>query len=295
MTEFIRRHSLSLSALSLLLVSLQLTSLSVSHPEFPRFGARIVSAILSPGDKLFHEIVQSGRFYWSHYLWLVEVESERSELLNRVKELESRNTRLIEFESENQRLRALLNFESETQLGGVVASVVGRDQSNWTKTITIDRGTSSGVKPGLSVVDGHAVVGQVIAASESSARVLLLTDTTSALDALVQDGRLNGIVEGGLASNLLRLSYVIKNRTVSLQVGDRVITSGMDGVFPKGVLIGVIQEVHPEGAGLFQDIQVKPSVDFERLENVLVIIPGAARKPITSSMLRESGSKSGAS
>ena len=253
-------------------------SISIAHPVVPRSGARFVSSVLSPAEKISHELVQSVRFYWSHYVWLIDVESEREELMNRVKELEARNSRLLEFESENQRLRTLLNFEADSNLSGTVASVIGRDHSNWVKAITVDKGLKSGVRPGLAVVDGHAVVGQVISATDSSARVLLLTDTTSALDALIQDSRVGGIVEGGLASNILRLSFVIKNRAVAIQVGNRVITSGMDGVFPKGVLIGVIQEVHPEGSGLFQDIQVKPTVDFDRLESVLIVTPGSAPK-----------------
>lgn len=271
MTQFLRKHSLPFTTFGLLLLSLQLMSISIAHPVVPRSGSRLVSALLSPAEKFCHEMVQSTRFYWTHYVWLIGVESERDDLLTRVKELESRNTRLLEFENENQRLRTLLNFEADSGLKGTVASVIGRDHSNWVKAISIDKGLSSGVKPGMAAVDGHAVVGQVIAANENSAKVLLLTDTTSALDALIQDSRISGIVEGGLASNFLRLSFVIKNRALNIQPGNRVITSGLDGVFPKGILIGVIEEVHPENSGLFQDIQVKPTVDFERLENVLIV------------------------
>ncbi len=278
MAQFIRRHSLLLSTVGLLLLSLQLMSISISHPEFPRAGARALSALLSPGEKLVHELVQSVRFYWSRYLWLVEVEAERDELLVRVKELEARNTRLLEFENENSRLRTILDFGQSAHVRGVVTSVIGRDYSNWVQTITIDHGTSDGIRAGQAVLDGHAVVGQVVAASAGSARVLLLTDTTSALDALIQGSRVNGIVEGGLGSDRLRFNFVIKDRAAAVKIGDRVIASGMDGIFPKGVLIGVVQEVRPEGTGLFQDIRIKPSTDLNQLENVLVVIPGASQR-----------------
>ena len=156
-------------------------------------------------QKGYHEVSESMKYMWSHYLWLIKVEAERNELVERVKQLEAQNSRLMEYENENKRLRGLLFFSEETGHKGIVASVVGRDSSNWIKTITIDRGSDDGIRPGLAVVDGNAVVGQTTSVTEDSAKVLLLTDNASAIDAIVQSSRASGIAEGGPEDGMLRL------------------------------------------------------------------------------------------
>ena len=235
----------------------------------------MIYSILSPLQKLYHESSESAKYLWSHYLWLLEVEQERNELLERVKGLESQNSRLMEYESENLRLRKLLHFADENKLTGLQATVIGRDPSNWLRTITINRGSEDGVRQGLAVVDGNAVVGQTTAVTSHAAQVLLLTDNSSAIDAIVQSSRAAGIAEGGLESEMLRLRYVQKLEESQVHAGDRVIASGMDGVYPKGTLIGVVHKVNSAAPGLFQYIEIKPSADLKRLENILVLLPGS--------------------
>lgn len=273
MADFLRRHSLVLTSFALLVLSFQLMGLSMENRALPRAGALGVDSILAPVEKGYYEVSQSGKYIWSHYLWLMSVESERNQLLNRVKELEAHNSRLMEFDSENQRLRKILNFTERSGFSGVVASVVGRDPSNWVKTVTIDRGSADGLRRGLAVVDGTAIVGQTTTVNRHSSRVLLLTDNSSAIDSVVQTSRAVGTSEGGLGRSSLRLRYVLKLKEFQVKVGDRVIASGLDGVFPKGALIGVVGKVNPQATGWFQEVEVEPSVDVFRLENVLVLIP----------------------
>lgn len=273
MAEFLRRHSLLFTSIALLICSFQLMSLSVSNRAVPQYGARMVDTIFSPVEKGYHEVYQSTRYIWNHYFWLLDVETERNELMNRVKELEAHNSRLMEYDSENKRLRRILDFTDRSGYSGAVATVIGRDPSNWVKTITIDRGSADGLRAGLAVVDGNAIVGQTTAVGERSSRVLLLTDNSSAIDALAQSSRAVGTAEGGLGRSSLRLRYVLKLKEFQVNIGDRIIASGLDGVYPKGALIGVASKVNPQAAGLFQEIEVEPSVDVYRLENVLVLIP----------------------
>jgi len=273
MAEFLRRHSLVLTSFALLVFSFQLMSLSLENRALARAGAQGIDSVLAPVEKGYYEVFQSGKYVWSHYLWLMSVETERNQLLNRVKELEAHNSRLMEFDSENQRLRKILNFTERSGFSGVVGSVVGRDPSNWVKTVTIDRGSADGLRRGLAVVDGNAIVGQTTTVNPHSSRVLLLTDNSSAIDSVVQTSRAVGTTEGGLGRSSLRLRYVLKLKEFQVKVGDRVIASGLDGVFPKGALIGVVGKVNPQAKGWFQDIEVEPSVDVFRLENVLVLIP----------------------
>ncbi|MCC6953479.1 MAG: rod shape-determining protein MreC, partial [Deltaproteobacteria bacterium] len=167
------------------------------------------------------------------------------------------------------------------KLTGVAARVIGRDPSNWAHTVTIDRGSHDGLRIGLPVVDGNAVVGQIVAVSRSSSQVLLLSDNSSAIDAIVQKSRAQGTVEGALGKKLY-LRNVLREQEVL--PGDRVIASGLDGVFPKGTLIGVVTRVDPAPNGVFQNVELEPSTDLVRLESVLVLIgseePGKAALPI---------------
>lgn len=268
MAEFLRRHSLLLTAFFLFGLSLQLTSLSIQNRALPQIGGRAMSALLSPLEKVHHEASESVRYVWRHYVWLLGVESERNELLDRIKALEAQNSRLIEFEGENGRLRTLLNFSQETGHAGIAATIIGRDPSNWVKTVTIDRGAEQGIKAGMPVVDGHAIVGQIIVANDQTSKVLLLTDNVHAIDALIQGNRAPGIAEGRFGKKL-RLSFVLKEYAIN--PGERVIASGLDQVFPKGSLIGVVTSVNAKHRGMFQEVEIEPSVDLNRLENVLVL------------------------
>lgn len=273
MADFVRRNSLSIVCVFLLLASFQLMSLSVANPKLARSGVKLVDSLLFPMQKAYHEVAESTKYVWNRYISLINVEEQRDTLLSQVNELEARNSRLMEFENENKLLRKILKFTEETEHRGVIASVIGRDPSNWVKTILIDRGSSSGLKEGLPVVDGNALVGKTISVTKDSSRVLLLSDNTSAIDAIVQNSRAWGIAEGNISSQMLSLRYVEKLKESEVKVGDRVISSGVDGVYPKGILIGVVEKVTQTTTGLFQDIKLKPSVDFSRLESVMVIVP----------------------
>lgn len=285
MSEFLRRHSLLITSVVLVALCCQLMSTSIKNPSFPRLGGRFVLALLAPAQKFHHEALSSVNHAWDRYVALQNIEVERDELVERVKNLEAENSRLTEYRSENDRLRVLLDYRTSTNSTGLnatvvsaprqelSASVIGQEASNWARTVTLDRGSKDGLREGLPVVDGNAVVGQIIAVSASSSKVLLLIDNTSAIDAIVQTSRAQGTVEGMLEEKL-RLLYVL--REYEINVGDRVIASGLDGIFPKGTLIGVVTRVEKGKSGLFQDIELEPSADLRRLENVFVVLNAAA-------------------
>jgi rod shape-determining protein MreC len=273
MQEFVKRNSLFLSCALLVFLSLGLMSASVHNRQLASTGAGVVSWILSPVDSFYKGILSSVRGSWERYIYLVGVEDERDQLANRLKALESQNSQLIELSNENQRLRLLLNYREELKSDGILARVVSRDPSNWAESVTVDRGTNDGVKEGQAVVDGNALVGQVIAVSTSSAKVLLITDNVSSVDVIVQSSRAQGIIEGNLTENL-RLKYLLREQSVKM--GDRIIASGLDGIFPKGALVGIVSKVKDDPNGMFQNLEVEPSTDMSRLENVLIITKGLA-------------------
>jgi len=256
------------TSLVLFFVAFALTAYSARNPSIGRVGAALASEMLRPIQAL-NRAVNRGVFgLWDAYIALVGVKSDNVKLMDRLAVLEAENSRLLEFEHENKRLRSLLGVSEITGLSGMVANIIAYDPSNWIQAVSIDRGSSDGVEVGMPVIEGNGVVGQVISAGVTSARVLLLTDHSSGVDSIIQGSRTRGIVEGS-GGFQARWNYVLTEDEVA--VGDRVITSGLGGVFPKGLLVGIVSDLGEKRSGkLFQHIEIKPSVDFSRLESVLV-------------------------
>jgi rod shape-determining protein MreC len=146
---------------------------------------------------------------------------------------------------------------------------VGRDPSPLFQTIIIDKGKTAGVEKSLPVVVAQGIVGQVIDASDRYAKVLLIIDQDSSVDALVQRSRGRGVIKGDGEGGCV-FKYVLRKEDVS--VGDIVVSSGLDGVFPKGLRVGQVSEVVRRNAGLFQNVVITSFVDFEKLEEVLVVL-----------------------
>jgi len=205
---------------------------------------------------------------WERYLYLVHLEEENRLLREIIEEMKQERIQLLEFRGENSRLRALLGFKQDFQKPLLPAEVIGKDLSGWFQTVVIDRGTRDGIEEGMAVVSVQGIVGQVMESSKSFARVLLITDPNSAVAALIQRRRARGIVAGN-GRQLCRLEYL--HRSEEIEPGDLVLASGLDGVYPKGVLIGTVLKTETKDPELFQRVEVKPSVDFRRLEDVMVL------------------------
>ncbi len=178
---------------------------------------------------------------------------------------------LIELRQENQRLRRLLGFVEDAEKRTVAARVIAEDASSWFRTIDIDRGSADGVTEGLPVVNDAGLIGRVVRSTTHSARILLITDASSAVAVLVQDQRIRGVCRG--QGGALALDFALVQDDI--QVGDGVITSGLGGIFPKGLVVGFVRSVHREQFGLFQTVEVEPVVDFAHLEEVLVLLGDA--------------------
>jgi rod shape-determining protein MreC len=254
------------STFLLFCLALFLTAYSAKNPQFVRIGYSVVSELLYPLQSINRGVRDSFLGVWRNYVSLVNLKRENDELQARLSDLEIENSHLIEFRHENRRLRGLLSIVEDGGIKGIAARVIGYDPSNWVQAIIVNRGSKDGVQAGMAVLESEGVVGQVISASFNSSRVLLIADHGSGVDAIIQSSRARGVVEGS-GSGMCKLRYVLVGETV--KVGDRVITSGMDGIFPKGLLIGKISDIRSDG--LFQSIDVKPTVMFSKLENVLIV------------------------
>ena len=186
----------------------------------------------------------------------------------RVREQRQQLLQLREVAQENNRLRKLLHFHEEANFPEIPARVIAVDASSWFRTVTIDKGLNDGLRDGLAVVVAEGVVGRTIKCSRRTSRVLLANDAASEISALIQHNRTRGVARG--KGDTITLNYALRRKDV--KTGDAVITAGTGGIFPKGLPIGKISNVIKHDYGMFQTLEITPSVDFSRLEEVLVIL-----------------------
>lgn len=265
MLDFLSRHrgaivgwSLSLLALGLVLAGRDGTSVL----------GRSFGLIATPVQSGARSVTGGLGSFLDRYLLLVGAQDEASRLRREVGDLRRELLAAEEVYLENRRLKTLLRFKESTELPLLPARVVGRSASTWFRTLTLDKGSDDGVLRNSPVVTADGVIGRVYQVSPSASRVLLLTDTSSAVDAVVQRSRAQAIVEGRLAP-LCRILYLA--RTDDAKPGDRVVTSGLGDVYPKGLLLGEIVSVEPVKGGVFRMAELRPSADFSRLEEVFVV------------------------
>ncbi len=255
----------------IILIAVNITVLSIStkrrNPSYD--PGRVTLFLFSPFQKTVRQVLSFVEGIWNHYFYLVTVAKQNNELRKTLSITAERNRQLAEIELSNQRLRKLLNFKQTIANRVIPAEVIGKDPSTWFKTIIIDKGRADGIEKGFPVVIHEGIAGQVIEVSHRYSKVLLIIDPNSAVDALVQRTRSRGLIKGGIGGRCL-FKYVLRKHEI--RVGDIVISSGLDGVYPKGLLIGKISGVIRRNAGIFQEVTVTPNVDFEKLEQVLVML-----------------------
>lgn len=205
---------------------------------------------------------------WFGYINLASVRSENERLRLDLARLRNENIRLQEVALTHERLGQILEFKKEGGPQFLLASVIGRDPSNWYRTVMIDKGEKDGVEVEMGAVSPHGVVGRVIKTNRSVSQVLLLTDRNSAVAGRVQRTRDEGLIEG-TERGLARMRYL--SLLAEARAGDLVLTSGLAGIFPKGLLIGTLGPVMKEEPDLFQQAEIIPSMDFSKLEEVMII------------------------
>jgi rod shape-determining protein MreC len=169
---------------------------------------------------------------------------------------------------EAQRLKKLLAFSDENKYHFISARVIGREQAALSRTVLIDKGSAHGLKIGMPVVAPPGLIGRLVDVSWHASRVLLFIDENSNIDAVVQRNRTQGIISGAGSRGMI-LKYISKTQDV--KEGDVIVSSGMGGVFPKGLLIGQVSHVDRQEASLFLKIKVVPFVDLSKLEEILIL------------------------
>jgi rod shape-determining protein MreC len=244
-------------------------SLRAKQKKGVEFFDAFLMEISSPFQKTATLLIKTVQGTFQQYVFLIHLEKENRILKQKMVELQEESHRMREMELANERLRKLLQFREKHSPSMIGAEVIGQDPSSWFKSVTIDKGERDGVKQGMAVVSPAGVIGQVLKTASHYAVVLLITDYNSAIDSIIQRTRSKAIVEGK-GENRCQLKYLL--RTEEVVVGDIVVTSGLGGNFPKGLMVGEIQKVDKKGHGIFQYAELMPSVDMATLEEVFVII-----------------------
>jgi len=204
-----------------------------------------------------------------HYVMIVNTSKDNAELRKKVAALNNQIFEFQEVKKENERLKQLLQFGKEIPREKVLAQIVSWDASNEFKVLRINKGSSDGLKKMSPVITMNGLVGYVYRLTPNYADILTILDQNNRVDSIVARTRTHGIVEG-ISEFKCRLKYV--NRTERVEVGDEIITAGLGNIYPKGIKVGKITKIDKENYGITQSIVVTPSVNFHKLEEVVVLI-----------------------
>ena len=239
---------------------------------------QVVAEVLSPVQEGFASSKKNLSSLWENYLMIVNTGQENTVLKKQISRLESDLTSMEEIRKENLRLKNLLSFSDELPNQRVMAQVVGWDSANEFKVIRLNKGTNQGIKIMSPVITDHGLVGYVYRVTDNYSDVLTILDQNNRVDVVVERTRTHGIVEG-VFNFKCALKYVMRNEPV--EVGDKLITAGVGGIYPKGIKVGMITDITKESFGMTLSIEVVPSVDFDKLEEVLVLIPSTVAQVST--------------
>lgn len=267
MNGFIVKHRKFLLILFLFMVLFWFVTIQVKSGRFP-FLEKPVLAVSGFFERIitwpFNAIVTVGR----GYVFLAGTEHENQRLREEIDRLKTENSITNELLLENERLRDALNFKKLQPPSSIMVEVIGKELSPASSTITINKGSNDGVQKNMAVIASSGVVGKVQAALPGTAKIILLTDPGSTLAVRVQRNREEGLLEGKLVNCALKyVSYY-----ADIQEGDLLVTSGLDGIFPKGLAVATVEKVTKHEAKAFQTVVAKPAVSFSRLEEALVLL-----------------------
>jgi rod shape-determining protein MreC len=248
-------------------------------PRDYRLYDRAIVTLTSPIQAAISWSLEGLAGFVQDYIYLWHTRRDNIALLDENRKLLNSIASLRETQQENLRLRKLLQFEEKFKLETIVARVIAKDVSTEFRAIRLNRGESSGIHKNMAVVTNEGVVGRVLRTTSSTADVVTVLDLLSAVDGIVERSRARGVVEG-LTDDTCQLRYTL--RTDDIQPGDILVSSGLGGTFPKGIPVGTVSKVNRKPFGITQEVEVRPSVDFSKLEEVMVITKSSDAEAIAA-------------
>ncbi len=266
--------------LHVIVLSIVVVVLIVMGVSFATAGTsasgNVFGMVLSPVQNFFSDIGSSVGGFFGFVFDMKDMQQENLELKDQVNELSARVRELESFGQENERLRQLLEFkDSSYEQNMIGCEVIAKDPGNWFHSFTIDKGAGDGIAVDDAVISGAGLVGRVTEVGANWSKVLTIIDTDSSVGALVSRTQDFAILDGDISladDGKCKLSYVSKD--ASLVVGDTVVTSGLGGVYPEGILIGTVAEITSDSMGYSQSAVIDMAVDFQKIREVLVIRSG---------------------
>jgi rod shape-determining protein MreC len=267
MLGFLFRHRTASLFGLILLAGFTLLALGARSPG-RRLPVEWVGPVVTPLQVATAHLHRRALAIWDGYRdWRV-VRGENQRLRQEVETLRVTQLQLDEFQWENRRLRNLLGLAERLPLEAAAAEVIAREWNGWVRSFTVNRGRASGVERLQPVIVPEGVLGRVADVRQHSAIIQLVSDPASSVSALTQRSRVQGAVEGG-PSGQVRLKFPAQE--TQIEQGELVITSGLGGVFPKGLPLGYVSRVNPPTTGLFRYAQVTPVVEIPKVEMVLIL------------------------
>ncbi len=276
MRSFLKKYRLPIIIGLLILIPLFNLSSHLKSPKELKWYDRVVLWTIAPFQKVVTGGMNQMVYAIHHYVLLTSARKENESIKKENSRLTEMVGNLREIQSENERLRKLLAFKEKYLASGVSAEVIARDTTSEYQTIRINKGGDVGLKIRMPVMTPEGIVGQLITVWQHYSDVLLLTDQNHAIDIIVQRSRARGVVKGG---DRLKCEIHYLARTDDVVVGDVLVSSGIEGIFPKGLLIGAIGRIEKKKFGVSQRVIVLPAVDLSKLEEVLVITNLSSVKP----------------
>jgi len=269
------RNRTPLSALIAGLVALAVVAMVVDRRSVLRSGSELsgwagsVLDVAVPVEQMIALPFELTRDAWRSYVAVVHVGEENEALRARLARLEEENLQLREALVASGRLQRIAKIREEFEVPMLASELVGVDASAWFRSVLVNRGRNHGVRSGMPVISERGLVGLVTSTSKNASKAMLVLDRQSAVDGIVQRSRSRGIVRG-TGTDQLDFEFVVRESDV--RIGDVVITSGLDGIHPKGIRIGEVTSVSDPGSDLLQTATLVPAVDFGRLELVFVML-----------------------
>ena len=266
MPGFIEKHKKSLVILIIFLVLFWLVTIQVKGGRLP-FMEKPVLAITGFFGRIITGAYNAATSAGEGYVFLVRTQRENKRLKDELNALQLESQMTNELMLENERLRDLIGFKKLNPLSLIPVQIIGKESSPASSTITINKGYADGIGPDMAVITASGVIGKVQAVLANTAKVALLTDPGNTLAVRVQRNREEGLLEGKLSGCALKyVSYY-----ADIQEGDLLVTSGLDGIYPKGLHTARVTKVKKHEAIAFQSVTAEPVVNLSRLEEALVV------------------------
>ncbi len=233
---------------------------------------RVIVTIAAPIQYAAATLARGLSNLWGDYVYLVDVKEDNRGLASQNARLRERVHKLEALEDENRRLRRLLELRQNLRTDVVSAQVIGKDTSDYFRVVrvSLDRDTRD-IGPNMPVISPDGVVGTTLKSSKDTVDVRLVVDAGSAVDVVVQRTGARGIISGMGDDRKYTCRVQYMQRTDEVEVGDLLVTSGVGRRFPKGIPVATVSQVVRRDFGMYQEVEATPTVDFSRLEEVLIV------------------------